>query len=297
MKLDNDLYRIIVESSPNMIWRAGTDSLCNYFNTTWINFTGKTMEQEVGNGWAEGVHPEDFDMCLKIFLDAFAKHESFEMEYRLKRKDGVYRWINDRGVPYFIEDHQFGGYIGSCMDVTDKVEGQKMRDLAQKDGLTGIYNRQYFEQLAKVEFSKSQRFHSDLCIAMIDIDKFKTINDTYGHYAGDLVLKTVAKTINESIRSFDLFGRFGGDEFVLLMANTNYAEAALIISRLKHILENIEMIYNDSAIHISASFGLYQMHDEEFLEKVIIEADKKLYEIKNSRKMHAANHFELRPSV
>jgi diguanylate cyclase (GGDEF)-like protein len=169
------------------------------------------------------------------------------------------------------------------MDVTDKVEGQQMRDLAQKDGLTRIYNRQYFEQLANVEFIKSKRFHSDLCIAMIDIDKFKNINDTYGHYAGDLVLKTVAKTINESIRAFDLFGRFGGDEFVLLMSNTNYAEASLIISRLKHILDNIEMTYNDTVIHISASFGLYQMCNEELLEKVIIEADKKLYEIKNSR--------------
>ena len=296
MKLDNDLYRIIVESSPNMIWRAGTDALCNYFNATWLNFTGKTMTQEVGNGWTEGVHPEDFDMCLKIYLDAFAKQESFEMEYRLKRKDGVYRWINDRGVPYFIDDHEFGGYIGSCMDVTDKVEGQQMRDLAQKDGLTQIYNRQYFEQLANVEFAKSKRFHSDLCITMIDIDKFKNINDTYGHYAGDLVLKTVAKTINESIRAFDLFGRFGGDEFVLLMSNTNYAEASLIISRLKHILDNIEMNYNDSVIHISASFGLYQMRNEELLEKVIIEADKKLYEIKNRRNPCPGSDVEQQPS-
>lgn len=132
------------------------------------------------------------------------------MEYRLKRSDGVYRWINDRGVPYYLNDHEFAGYIGSCMDVTDKVEGQKMRDLAQRDGLTRIYSRQYFEQLANIEFSKAKRFQSDLCIAMIDIDKFKCINDTYGHHAGDLVLKTVAQTINDNIRTFDLFGRYGG---------------------------------------------------------------------------------------
>jgi len=265
-----------------MIWRAGTDTLCNYFNTTWLKFTGRTIAQEIGTGWAEGVHPEDFDICLKIYSEAFAKQESFEMEYRLKRHDGVYRWINDRGVPYYINDHEFAGYIGSCMDVTDKVEGQKMRDLAQRDGLTGIYNRQYFEQLANVEFSKSKRFQSNLCIAMIDIDKFKSINDTYGHHAGDLVLKTVAKAIAESIRAFDLFGRFGGDEFVLLMSNTNYSEAAIATSRLRHLLETIEINYNDTVIRISASFGLYQMHDEENLEKVIIAADKKLYEEKKS---------------
>lgn len=284
MKLDNEQYRIIVESSPNMIWRAGTDKLCNYFNTTWLNFSGKTMAEEVGTGWAQGVHPEDFDMCLNVYLGAFAKQESFEMEYRLKRKDGVYRWINDRGVPFYINDHEFAGYIGSCMDVTDKIEGQKMRDLAQRDGLTRIYNRQYFEQLAEVEFSKAKRFQSDLCIVMIDIDRFKSINDTYGHHAGDLVLKTVAQTINESIRAFDLFGRYGGDEFVLLMSNTNYTEAVNIISRLENILDTIEINYNDTLIRVSASFGIYQMRSEVTLERVIIEADRKLYSIKNEKK-------------
>jgi|GEM_PF-2701818 len=89
MNLDNDQYRIIVESSPNMIWRSGKDTLCNYFNTTWLNFTGRSLEQEMGVGWAEGVHPEDYETCLKIYLDAFAKEESFEMEYRLKRNDSV----------------------------------------------------------------------------------------------------------------------------------------------------------------------------------------------------------------
>lgn len=283
MNLDNNQYQIIVESSPNMIWRAGKDTLCNYFNTTWLNFTGKAMEDEIGTGWTEGIHPEDYDTCLKIYLDAFAKQESFEMEYRLKRKDGAWRWINDRGVPYYINDHEFAGYIGSCVDVTDKVEGQNMRDLAQKDGLTHIYNRQYFEQLANVEFSKAKRFQTDLCIAMIDIDAFKNINDTYGHYAGDLVLQEVATTINESIREFDIFGRFGGDEFILLMSNTNYAKAAIMIQRLKTIIDNLAIHYNSKSICVSASFGLYQMHEEDTLDKVIIEADKKLYEIKKSR--------------
>lgn len=291
MKLDNDQYQIIVESSPNMIWRAGKDTLCNYFNTTWLNFTGKAMKDEVGTGWAEGVHPEDYDTCLKIYLDAFAKQESFEMEYRLKRKDGAWRWINDRGVPYYTGDHKFSGYIGSCIDVTDKVEGQKMRDLAQKDGLTRIYNRQYFEQLANVEFSKAKRFQTDLCIAMIDINRFKKINDTYGHHAGDLVLKEVAATINGSIREFDIFGRFGGDEFILLMSNTNYPEASMIIQRLKDILDNLEICYNGKSIRVSASFGLYQMREEESIERVTIEADKKLYEIKQSRPKSPENNI------
>jgi len=284
MLLDNEQYRIIVESSPYMIWRSGKDALCNYFNTTWLNFTGKTMDEEVGTGWAEGVHPEDYDICLKTYLDAFEKHEPFEMEYRLKRRDGIWRWINDRGVPYYINSLEFAGYIGSCMDVTDKVEGQKMRDLAQKDGLTGIYNRQYFEQIANVEFLRAKRFHMDLCVVMIDIDEFKKINDNYGHHEGDLVLKEVAKEIIKSIRSFDIFGRFGGDEFILLMPNTNYTGASIVTERIENIIKDIEFAFNNKVVHVSISIGVYQMNDNDNLEKAIIGADKKLYEQKRRRK-------------
>ncbi len=108
-----------------MIWRAGTDALCDYFNERWLVFRGRTMAQEMGNGWAEGVHPDDFDQCLKVYLESFNRREIFEMEYRLMRWDGVYRWIFDRGVPYNDRKGEFAGYIGSCIDVTERVEAQE----------------------------------------------------------------------------------------------------------------------------------------------------------------------------
>ncbi len=83
------------------------------------------MEQEYGNGWAEGVHPDDFDRCLKIYLDNFNARNTFEMEYRLQRHDGVYCWIFDRGVPFYESDGKFSGFIGSCIDVTDRVNAQE----------------------------------------------------------------------------------------------------------------------------------------------------------------------------
>ena len=141
MSLDYFQYKLIVESAPNMIWRAGTDAKCNFFNNTWLKFTGRTMEEELGDGWAEGVHPDDFDRCLAIYLDSFNNRREFEMEYRLRRHDGEYRWINDRGVPYRDETNEFAGYIGSCIDVTEKIEGQKLKDQAERDGLCNIYNR------------------------------------------------------------------------------------------------------------------------------------------------------------
>ena len=109
-----------------MIWRAGLDAKCDYFNETWLAFTGRTFEQELGNGWAEGVHRDDFDRCLAIYLDHFARQAVFEMEYRLRRHDGVFRCIFDRGVPFFDEAGEFGGFIGSCIDVEERVRAQAL---------------------------------------------------------------------------------------------------------------------------------------------------------------------------
>jgi len=118
-------YQALIEQAPILIWRANKDALCDYFNERWLAFRGRTMEQEYGNGWAEeGVHPDDLDRCLKIYQESFNKHEIFEMEYRLKRYDGVFRWIFDRGVPYYDDRGGFSGYIGSCIDVTERVEAQ-----------------------------------------------------------------------------------------------------------------------------------------------------------------------------
>jgi two-component system CheB/CheR fusion protein len=121
--LPPEQYRLLVESSPVMIWRSGLDAKCDYFNETWLAFTGRTFEQELGDGWAEGVHADDFDRCVGIYLDHFARRATFEMEYRLRRHDGAYRYILDRGVP-FSEAGRFAGFIGSCVDVDERVRAQ-----------------------------------------------------------------------------------------------------------------------------------------------------------------------------
>jgi PAS domain S-box-containing protein len=118
-------YRLLVQHSPVMIWRAGLDGQCDYFNETWLAFTGRTMEQEAGNGWVEGVHPDDVDDCLAHYLDRFNRRDAFEIEYRLRRHDGEYRWIFDRGVPFFDDDGAFAGYIGSCVDVDERRKAQE----------------------------------------------------------------------------------------------------------------------------------------------------------------------------
>jgi PAS domain S-box-containing protein len=131
-ELTREEYKLLVEKAPIMIWRSAVTMECDYFNEIWLAFTGRSMEEEVGNGWAEGVHLEDFENCLKIYTDHFARREPFEMIYRLRRFDGVYRWIFDRGVPFHDSGGHFKGYIGSCIDVTDRIEAQEALKKAQE---------------------------------------------------------------------------------------------------------------------------------------------------------------------
>jgi len=119
-----ELYLKIFEEFPALIWRSRLDKLCDYFNKTWLEFTGRTMEQEFGNGWAEGVHPDDFNFCLQTYITAFEKREPFLMEYRMKNKFGEYRWIRDFGRPFHDLDNSFIGYIGSCYDITENKNNE-----------------------------------------------------------------------------------------------------------------------------------------------------------------------------
>jgi len=107
-----------------MIWRADTTKACDFFNKPWLAFTGRTMEQELGYGWVEGVHPDDAARCMAIYTEAFDARRDFAMQYRLRRHDGVYRWLLDNGKPYFHADGAFAGYFGSCIDVTDMHEAE-----------------------------------------------------------------------------------------------------------------------------------------------------------------------------
>jgi len=112
-------FRLVANTAPVMIWMSGPDKLCHYFNQPWLEFTGRPLEAELGNGWLEGVHPGDLKDCLDTYTRAFDLRESFKMRYRLRRHDGEYRWLLDIGVPRLNPDGTFVGYIGSCLDVTE----------------------------------------------------------------------------------------------------------------------------------------------------------------------------------
>ncbi|WP_210272663.1 sensor histidine kinase [Chthonobacter rhizosphaerae] len=130
-------FRELADFAPVMIWRSDLDKLCDFFNAPWLEFTGRPLEAELGFGWADGVHPDDYDRCVAIYSTAFDERSSFSMDYRLRRHDGEYRWVRDNARP-FLTNGQFAGYLGSCIDVTDMIDAveERGRLVAEKAALT-----------------------------------------------------------------------------------------------------------------------------------------------------------------
>ena len=124
LRESEERFRLVANTAPVLIWMSGPDKLCNYFNRPWLEFTGRSIETELGNGWAKGVHPEDIRGCMDTYTNAFDRRESFKMQYRLRRNDGQYRWVFNIGVPRFDPNGSFAGYIGSCNDITENKRAE-----------------------------------------------------------------------------------------------------------------------------------------------------------------------------
>jgi PAS domain S-box-containing protein len=146
LRLSRDFYFQLLEKMPNPIWRAGTDGRCIHFNAAWLAFTGRSLEEEMGEGWMSGIHPDDIGRVVDIYTQAFEKREVFAMEYRLHHHDGAYHSIIDHGEPIFDSNGGFAGYVGSCFDIEPQCRGarilaaseSKFRGLVESS-LAGVY--------------------------------------------------------------------------------------------------------------------------------------------------------------
>jgi two-component system, LuxR family, sensor kinase FixL len=118
-------FRAMADNAPVLIWMSDTSKLCTFFNKGWLDFTGRMLEQELGDGWAESVHPDDLDLWRTVHGRSFDARQEFAMEYRLRRHDGEYRWVLDNGAPRFEPDGTFLGYLGSCIDITERKRGEE----------------------------------------------------------------------------------------------------------------------------------------------------------------------------
>jgi len=222
-----------------------------------------------------------------ILNESVSAHVQFEMEYRLKRHDGQYRWINDRGVPFFDENGLFVGYIGSCIDVTEKIEGELLKEQAQKDLLCQIYNRNYLDMISLYHFEKALTSFGKLAFIMIDIDNFKNVNDCYGHPSGDRVLRKVASIIKAAVRDNDICGRYGGEEFVVVAIDSDLDCALEIAERIRQsVFEGPIYINEDEteAIQITVSCGISVIREVDTLGEMLGRMDQSLYLAKHAGK-------------
>ncbi|MGI8758783.1 MAG: GAF domain-containing protein [Acidimicrobiales bacterium] len=130
-------FRVMADLSPVLMWMSAPDARCTFVNKVWLDFTGRNLDDELGDGWAENVHPDDLKRCLEVYRVAFERRERFEMEYRLRRTDGVYRWMLDWGVPYHAAGGDFAGYLGCCVDVTShrNTEEELLRSRRELDSV------------------------------------------------------------------------------------------------------------------------------------------------------------------
>jgi PAS domain S-box-containing protein len=165
VKESEQRFGLIANTAPVLIWMSGTDKLCTYVNTAWLNLTGRSMHSQLGNGWAEGVHSEDLQRCINTYTHFFDRREQFQMEYRVRRHDGEYRWILDTGVPRFNQDRSFAGYIGIAVDVTDRktAEAALLRLNWTLEGQTALLQTR--DELLRI-FVK----HVPVAVAMLDRD-------------------------------------------------------------------------------------------------------------------------------
>lgn len=170
---------------------------------------------------------------------------------------------------------------------------EELYNMARTDPLTGCFNRRALMEAANNEFARARRYKSPLTIAMFDIDRFKTVNDTYGHAAGDEVIKTIAATTTESIRTIDIFGRTGGEEFVIVLPDTDMIGAAIVAEKLRSAVEKSTTDAGGQSIAVTISIGIgIVLPDDENASKALSRADQAMYRAKQTGR-NRVNTFEL----
>jgi PAS domain S-box-containing protein len=178
LRESEERFRTMANTAPVMIWMAGTDKLCTFLNKGWLDFTGRTVEQELGNGWVEGVHPEDFGRCIAVYTNSFDARQEFTIEYRLRRFDGEYCWVLDHGVPRFAPNGTFLGYIGTAIDITELKRGEETLEKQR------AFLRQVIDIDPNFIFAKDRQGRFTLVN--------QAVADAYGTTVEDLIGKTDA---------------------------------------------------------------------------------------------------------
>ena len=278
----------VIEGSDTGTWEWYVQTGALVINEVWAKLIGYTLEEIQPTSfetWEKFTHPDDVAKAKTMLEQCFRREtEVYECEIRMQHRNGDWIWLLDRGrVVEWTEDGKPLRMLGTHRDITANVKlRQQLQHQATTDVLTGLCNRREFETLAHRELSRAQRSGSTLSLLMLDIDKFKAINDSHGHDAGDAVLKMMARACAPHLREVDVLARIGGEEFAALLPDTPLGGARHVAERLRESLaaESV-LLPNGISISITVSIGVAQ-HDGEAEEMPawIKRADEALYRAK-----------------
>jgi diguanylate cyclase (GGDEF)-like protein/PAS domain S-box-containing protein len=220
-------FRTVTKTSGALVWVADSSRSCIWFNDAWLAFTGRTLAQETGSGWLDGIHLDDFDRCLQTYVVSNDARKPFTLEYRLHHHGGRYRWIVMHGVPLFGDDGKFQGFAGTGWDIDDlKQQEEHIRYLEHYDRLTDLPNLSMFSDRLATLIASSWGHGKGFTVLLVDINNFRAINDRHGRGLGDEVLRIIANRLRHNVRAADTVARHGGDEFILLIPEMGRPEEA-----------------------------------------------------------------------
>lgn len=287
LRLSEERYALAARGTNDGLWDWNLISNEIYFSPRWkaiLGFADHELTNTLDN-WFNRVYEKDIN-ALRADLDAHlsGKIPHFNSEYRMRRKDGSLVWVLSRGV--FTQDQagQYYHLAGSLTDITDRKQAEEQLVYnATHDPLTGLFNRQAVFDRLHAEFSTARRYGHTLSLCICDLDRFKSINDTHGHPAGDEVISAYGRLLKETLRDSDIAGRLGGDEFCIIFPYTSASAALPVLERLRDSLEQLTFMSESGTFQVTGSFGIAEYVDG-LDERALIElADQALYRAKHSR--------------
>lgn len=290
LRKSEESFRLLTESLPQMVWTTTATGQADYYNKRWKEYTGYSPEQlDPKNAavWRSIIHPDDYRQSLGRFRQAMENEQPYESECRFRRhKDGTYRWHLSRISPLRNKQGKVVKWLGSCTDIDDhKRNTESARRLALYDPLTQLPNRLLLSDRLRQAMSSAKRKGHSVGILVVDLDRFKDVNDTYGHQAGDRLLRQVAKRFQKLLRIEDTVARFGGDEFLILLPSLKSNEDLEEVAQ--KILDSFQSPFQLSGqrIQVGVSIGMASYpKDGDTLDELFRNADNALYHTKENGK-------------
>ncbi|MGN6388967.1 MAG: sensor domain-containing protein [Burkholderiaceae bacterium] len=286
LRLSEEQFRALVEHTAQAVWEADANGVIVADSPSWRAYTGQTVDEWLGYGWLDAIHPEDREYAERQWRDAVAARVYVDAEFRLQRARGGWHWTNVRAAPLFNPDGSLRKWVGMNIDISDRKAAEESTwRHANFDTLTGLPNRRLFRDRLEIETARALRRSDRLALLFVDLDRFKQINDLLGHDAGDLLLAEAARRIRRCVRETDTVARLGGDEFTVILPAPDHHDLAEQASQ--KILEALARPFalQEEVVHVSGSIGIAVFPDDApNAEELLRKADQAMYAAKQAGK-------------